>query len=406
MTMTINTATTAATTARRRFQGALASAAVLLAVALAGCTTPQASRSTTALPLDRAAVAATDALMAQTTGMAGFLSKRSLVLDPMIDAATGQQTVATQTLQRRVADRLAAGHDTVQILPFRQANLAKATYLLTGTLSRQAAGVAGPLTVRLALTDVRSGNVVAQASALALEQGVDSTPLAYDQDSPVLAKDRVIDGYVRTTATPPGQRADAQYLERLAAAPVIDEATTLYNAGRYQEALTQYNAAGASPAGDQLRVLSGIYLSSVKLERTAEAEQAFAKIVDYGIRNKQLGVKFLFNPGTTVFWSDAKVSGSYAMWLQQIARLSTQAAVCFDVVGHTSRTGSEPVNDALSLQRANAIRQKLVAESTVLANRTRASGKGFRENIIGSGSDDAVDALDRRVEFKIVGCGA
>ena len=403
MTMTITTATT---TAKRRLHGALASAAVLLAVALAGCATPQASRSTTPLPLDQAAVQATDALMAQTTGMTGFLSKRSLVLDPMIDATTGQQTVATQTLQRRVADRLAAGHDTVQILPFRQDNLAKATYLLTGTLSRQAAGVAGPLTVRLALTDVSSGNVVAQASALALEQGVDSTPLAYDQDSPVLAQDRVIDGYVRTTATPPGQRADAQYLQRLAAAPVIDEATTLYNAGRYQEALVQYNAAGASPAGDQLRVLSGIYLSSVKLERATEAEQAFAKIVDYGIRNKQLGVKFLFNPGSTVFWSDPKVSGPYAMWLRQIAGLSTQAAVCLDVVGHTSRTGTEPVNDALSLQRANVIRQKLVVESSVLGDRTRASGKGFRENIIGSGTDNAVDALDRRVEFKIVGCGA
>lgn len=394
MTMTI-TATKAATTAKRRLRGALA-----------GCTMPQASRSATALPLDQAAVQATDALMAQTTGMVGFLSKRSLVLDPMIEADTGQQTVATQTLQRRVADRLAAGHDTVQILPFRQDNLAKATYLLTGTLSRQAAGVAGPLTVRLALTDVRSGNVVAQASTLALEQGVDSTPLAYDQDSPVLAKDRVIDGYVRTTATPPGQRADAQYLERLAAAPVIDDATTLYNASRYQEALTQYNAAGATPAGDQLRVLSGIYLSSVKLDRTAEAEQAFAKIVDYGIRNKQLGVKFLFNPGSTVFWSDPKVSGPYAMWLRQIAGLSTQAAVCLDVVGHTSRTGTEPVNNALSLQRANVIRQKLVTESAVLGDRTRASGKGFRENIIGSGTDDAVDALDRRVEFKIVGCGA
>jgi outer membrane protein OmpA-like peptidoglycan-associated protein/uncharacterized lipoprotein YmbA len=390
----------------RRLRAALASAAALLALTVAGCATPQASRSTTELPFDQAAVQATDALMAQTTGLAGFLSKRSLVLDPMIEAGTGQQTVATQTLQRRVADRLGAKHDTVQILPFRPDNLAQATYLLTGTLSRQAAGVAGPLTIRLALTDVRSGNVVAQASALAREQGVDSTPLAYDQDSPVLAQDRVIDGYVRTTATPPGQRADAQYIERLAVAPVIDEATTLYNAARYQEALTQYNAAGAVPAGDQLRVLSGIYLSSVKLDRTAEAEQAFAKIVSYGIRNKQLGVKFLFNPGSTVFWSDPKVSGPYAMWLRQIAGLSTQAGACLDVVGHTSRTGSEPVNEALSLQRANVIRQKLVDESSVLGGRTKASGKGFRENIIGTGSDNAVDALDRRVEFKIVGCGA
>lgn len=172
--MTITTAASAVIAAKRRLGGVLASAAVSLAVTLAGCAAPQASRSTTALPLDQAAVQATDALMAQTTGMAGFLSRRSLVLDPMIDAGTGQQTVATQTLQRHVADRLAAGHGTVQILPFRQDNLAKAAYLLTGTLSRQPAGVAGPLTIRLALTDVRSGNVVAQASALALAQGVDA----------------------------------------------------------------------------------------------------------------------------------------------------------------------------------------------------------------------------------------
>lgn len=403
MTMTITTATTAA---KRLLHGALASATLLVGLTLAGCAAPQASRSTHPLPLDQAAAQATDALMAQTSSLADFLSKRSLVLDPMIDADTGQQTVATQTLQRRVADRLAADHDTVQILPFLPDNLSKATYLLTGTLSRQTAGVPGPLTVRLALTDVRSGNVVAQASALALERGVDSTPLVHDQDSPVLAKDRVIDGYVRTTATPPGQRADAQYLERLAAAPLIDEASQLYDASRYQEAAAKYKAADALPAGDQLRVLSGIYLSAVKLEQTAEAEQAFSKIIDYGIRNEQLGVKFLFRPGTTEFWADPKVSGPYAMWLRQIAGRSTQAAVCFDVVGHTSRTGSESVNDALSLQRAQVIRQKLVAEAAALGDRTRASGKGFRENIIGSGTDDAVDALDRRVEFKIVRCGA
>jgi hypothetical protein len=42
----------------------------------------------------------------------------------------------------------------------------------------------------------------------------------------------------------------------------------------------------------------------------------------------------------------------------------------------------------------------------VLGQRTTPSGKGFRENLVGSGSDDAVDALDRRVEFRIVPCSA
>ena len=395
-------------TAARRLQTTWAAAALLMGLALGGCSTPQASRSTAELPFDQAVAHVTDALVAQTGDMVGFRAKRVLVLDPMVDVGSGQQTVATQTLQRRVAERLGAKHDTVEILPFQQDTLARAGYLLTGTLERtqRAASARGPLRIQLALTDVRSGKVTAQASALARDDGVDNTPLAYDQDSPVLAQDKVIDGYVRTTATPPGQPADAHYMTRLAAAPVIAGATALYNAGRYQEALTQYDAAAALPAGDQLRVLSGLYLSSVKLERGAEAEQAFGKIVAYGIQNRQLGVKFLFNPGSTVFWSDAKVSGPYAMWLRQIASLSTQAKVCMDIVGHTSRTGAEPVNDALSLQRANFIRQKLSAESAVLGERSLAVGRGFRENIIGSGTDNAVDALDRRVEFKIIDCKA
>ena len=36
---------------------------------------------------------------------------------------------------------------------------------------------------------------------------------------------------------------------------------------------------------------------------------------------------------------------------------------------------------------------------------TKPVGMGFRQNIVGSGTDDVVDALDRRVEFKIVPCG-
>jgi outer membrane protein OmpA-like peptidoglycan-associated protein len=36
--------------------------------------------------------------------------------------------------------------------------------------------------------------------------------------------------------------------------------------------------------------------------------------------------------------------------------------------------------------------------------RTETIGMGFRQNLVGSGTDDAGDALDRRVEFKVVQC--
>ncbi|MBC7731751.1 MAG: OmpA family protein [Bacteriovorax sp.] len=385
----------------------------LAALVIAGCAAPQATSSNTELPFETAVAQATDGLMAQTKTLPGFLAKvesklakRGVVLDPMLDASSGQQTNATQLLERRVTDRMVAGNDTVEVLPFQTANLARAQYLLTGTMARVQAGQArGPLQINLALTELKSGNVVAQASALARDEGLDHTPLPYYQDSPVLVKDQVIDGYVRTSTTVPGQRADAFYIERIAVATMINEATTLYNAERYQEALAQYRAAGGAAGGEQLRTLNGIYLANVKLGRANEAEQAFGKVVAYGFSTSQLGVKFLFNPGSTVFWSDPKISGLYAMWLRQIAKAGTAAKACLNIVGHTSRTGSEQTNDALSVQRAGYIRQRIATEAAPLGARAKASGVGSRENIVGSGTDNAVDALDRRVEFRIVPCG-
>ncbi|MDP3824487.1 MAG: OmpA family protein [Burkholderiales bacterium] len=396
-----------------RHRGVSALFAAACAVLMIACAAPRATSSSTELPFEEAVAQATDGLVAQTQKLPAFLAKveariakRGVVLDPMLDASSGQQTNATQLLERRVTERMGSKFDSIEILAFQSANLGKAQYLLTGTMTRVQAGkTKGPLQINLALTELKTGNVVAQASALARDEGLDHTPLPYYQDSPVLVKDQVIDGYVRTSATPPGQRADAHYIERVAVATVISDATALYNAEKYQDALAQYRAAGGAPGGEQLRVLNGIYLANTKLGRTAEAELAFGKVVAYGIGYNQLGVKFLFNPGSTVFWSDPKVSGPYAMWLRQIAKEGTAAKACMNIVGHTSRTGSEQTNDALSVQRAAYIRQRLSAEAAPLGARATTSGMGFRENIVGSGSDNSVDALDRRVEFKIVPCG-
>ena len=101
---------------------------------------------------------------------------------------------------------------------------------------------------------------------------------------------------------------------------------------------------------------------------------------------------------------DPQVSGPYDLWVRQIARQASAAKVCMDVVGHTSRTGSEPYNDKLSLSRAAYIKQRLEAESKELIARTKSQGMGFHQNIVGTGTDDVRDALDRRVEFKIVPC--
>jgi len=74
------------------------------------------------------------------------------------------------------------------------------------------------------------------------------------------------------------------------------------------------------------------------------------------------------------------------------------------VIGHTSHTGSEAFNDRLSAQRAAVIQRRLEQEAAALGGRLKSHGMGFRENLIGTGSDDASDSLDRRVEFRIIDC--
>jgi outer membrane protein OmpA-like peptidoglycan-associated protein len=361
---------------------------------------------------DDAANVATDSLAAQLQKPAGAPTKteagRGVVIDPMVDAASGQQTGATRLLEQRVADRLRAGSPPFDVMPFQVANLSRAQYLLTGTMTRIPGGQPGApqvFQINLALTDLKDGTVVAQASSRARDEGVDTNPTPYYRDSPVLVKDKVVDGYIVTSQTPPGRPADPVYFERVATATTVSDATVAYNSDNYQDALALYQTAAAKPGGEQLRVLNGIYLASWKLGRASEAEDAFGKVVALGLSNNNLGVKFLFNPGTTNFWSDPQVSGPYGFWLRQIARQASTAKVCMNVVGHTSHTGSQPYNDRLSLQRAVYIKKRLDTEAPELTSRTRPSGMGFRENIVGTGTDDARDALDRRVEFKIVECG-
>ena len=74
------------------------------------------------------------------------------------------------------------------------------------------------------------------------------------------------------------------------------------------------------------------------------------------------------------------------------------------IVGNTSRTGSARANETLSRQRAEAVQKMLERDNRGLSARLTATGVGSKEALVGIGTDDARDALDRRVEFRVVDC--
>ena len=69
------------------------------------------------------------------------------------------------------------------------------------------------------------------------------------------------------------------------------------------------------------------------------------------------------------------------------------------IVGHTDTVGSDARNDALSRQRAEVVRQALIARG-IPAKDIAVAGRGKREPIVATG-DNVAEARNRRVEILV-----
>lgn len=363
------------------------------------------------LPFDEAVLKAADALFSGAKlpePVPGASGRYPVVIDPLIDGATGFQSAATRSMQSRIVELVRAKHPRFEVREFTTENIAEAPLVLVGSLAGiDTTGKVKPAPeayrIWLVLADLRSGRIVGKGTARAVVEGVDTTPTPFFNESPAWTKDKYVEAYLATCNGKVGDPIDAAYVDGILAAAVVRDATDAYDAGNYREALALYESAAGTPAGDQLRVHNGLYLANQRLGRQEEAAAAFGRLVDYGLRNEALAVRFLFKPATTLFWPPELVR-PYPMWLEQIAQGTARKGACLELVGHTSPSGSAAVNERLSLLRADHVATRLRTLAPELDGRLVADGAGSRANIVGTGADDATDALDRRVEFKTLAC--
>lgn len=99
-----------------------------------------------------------------------------------------------------------------------------------------------------------------------------------------------------------------------------------------------------------------------------------------------------FNEG-----SDTLTDESKATFERVFPDIAKRAVPDIVVIGHTDSTGSDPLNDKLSLQRANAIRDEMIKRGIPAADIV-AEGRGKREPLVKTG-EGVAEARNRRVEI-------
>jgi len=412
----------------------LARAVAMLAVLVAGCAAPPPSDKPAPAPAPAAAPAATPAApaaapplvaapFADAVARAGErllqdaqvtlgTGPRELVIDPLIDASTGQQTNSTVQMGAQLAGLITRRVPTWNVQPLTRGALAGRPLLLIGTLTAiNTKNVkdedADAFRICLVLIDLRTGKLVAKRVDRATLTTVDAEPLALYRESPTWALDATALAYIKSCqGSSPGDAIAPGYLQRLPAQAVINEAVLAYADNKPADAYRLYNEARAVADPQDLRVLNGLYTTSWKTGRKKEAADTFGKIVGIGLDSKKLPIKLFFNPGTTTLLQTSDLQAQYAVWLQQVATQVAARDSCLRVIGHTSRTGDAAANEVLSQKRAAVIKASLERQNRKLAPRLAADGVGSREVIVGLGTDDLRDALDRRVEFRAVDCRA
>ncbi len=337
--------------------------------------------------------------------------KVDLVIDPLVDGISGAQTTATRLIEKRIMELVKAKFPRFRIVPFTKEALAKSPIIFMGTIQpinhvTPASFPRDAYWICLKLADLKSNKIVSKGGGRAKLDEVDATPTPAFSDSPVWTTDAATVGYIKTCQdTKVGDPLNPAYLERISAAVLISDGINEYDSKHFRESLAFYRTALGAPGGDQLRVHNGVYLANWKLNRRDDAEEAFGRLVDFSLMTNKLGVKFLFKPGSTHFLDDQAITAPYPMWLRQIASRVIEFNLCLEIVGHTSPTGPTQLNERLSALRAQTIKQLLEADEPRLGERLIATGVGPKENLIGTGKDDSSDALDRRVEFKVLKCG-
>jgi outer membrane protein OmpA-like peptidoglycan-associated protein len=326
------------------------------------------------------------------------LAATQILLVPMFDANSKENLNLTSHLQSQLQKQTRA----VNLAIISQKLLPQAHYIIHSALGVTKGSEGQIYDLNVWMRDAKTGRLLAASQSKVLSTGLPYALTAESKDSPVYTAP------LNANSQGFDLKAEMQrtnYPARLQVDAILSDAAQAYGSAQYARALKLYETAATMKEGLNLRSLAGRYLSLLRMNRPAEARVVFSQLLKYGFSTSNtLTFKILFAVDSTQFAGGKFLSDQYTVWAEEIATYVQNNQRCILVAGHSSHSGSEAYNLKLSTERASLIRQTMASKRPAAGPRTSAEGKGFHENIVGSGTDDARDAVDRRVEFRQQAC--
>ena len=256
-------------------------------------------------------------------------------------------------------------------------------------------------------TVIDKQKIIAKADVWLSDLNLDYKGSGIHPDAPMFITDANREKTRMIIESPIGAKVDSENIDFLETKAILVSAGNAYETKDYQKALQLFQQAAQRSDGRIMETYAGLYLTYYVLDNRKKAEDAFAQLVDISVKkNRALSVKFLFEVNRAAFLNNANLRKQYKIWLKIIGEYFSKSPDCLLIVGHCSKTGPEKWNDKLSGMRAQRIQQLMRPSFPKIKQRSQPIGKGSNENIVGAGTDDERDALDRRVEFKLTDCSA
>ena len=327
--------------------------------------------------------------------------RRVIAVDLFVDSGTGEVPRAGLEIERVITAEARLRFTEFGVVGLTSKTIAKTDYWIGGTITRTISEGWGPcFRIEGSLRDIWNGSEVSRAEVLVLAAKLDATPMAIYKESPFY------DLAVFKARQEDAHQAGANYGGvTFKTRALLMDAARAYEKSDFKGAQTFLERAETSSGAGAVFIYNGLYLVNQQLGRPQAAVRAIQNAIAVCIeKHGMLMVRLVFEKNSAEFPAETSIKDTYIEWLGHIGAYFRKTQDCLRIVGHASRTGSESWNALLSRRRARFIQKKIKIMLPDVMSRSEAIGIGSLKTLVGIGTDDNRDAVDRRVEIIIMDC--